>query len=190
MSGRGHGQGPRGPGRGAGRGRYTPPMAQMKNTREPAESRASNHQLRSYCENKQADRVSSADGGTQDNNLQTINLSCILDHTTYLRRWRRGAGHARRNLSWKVIMSQFLSDQKDWKTDSKAIVEKKQSVFALVYAQLSESSRDDEDWTESYQARDLLYLIQRIRATLIARQSGNPGQDRDRVRMAWATIRM
>ena len=87
-------------------------------------------------------------------------------------------------------MSQFLSDQKDWKTDSKAIVEKKQSVFSLVYAQLSESSRDDEDWTESYQARDLLYLIQRIRATLIARQSGNPGQDRDRVRMAWATIRM
>ena len=94
----------------------------------------------------------------------------------------------------KAIMSQFLSDQKDWKTDSKKIAENKQAVFALVYAQLSESSRgeiqDDEDWTESYQARDLLYLIQRIRATHIARQSGNPGQDRERVQMAWATIRM
>ena len=63
----------------------------------------------------------------------------------------------------KAIMSQFLSDQKDWKTDSKKIAENKQAVFALVYAQLSESSRGgiqvDEDWTESYQARDLPYLI-------------------------------
>ena len=79
----------------------------------------------------------------------------------------------------KAIISRFLSDQKDWKTESKKIAEQKQAVFALVYAQLSESSRgeiqDDEDWTESYQDRDLLYLIQRIRATHIARQSGNPG---------------
>jgi hypothetical protein len=94
----------------------------------------------------------------------------------------------------KAILSQYLSDQKDWKTDFKKIAEQKQAVFALVYAQLSESSRceiqDDEDWIENYQQRDLLYLIQRIRSTHIARQTGNPGQDRERVQMLWATIRM
>ena len=67
-------------------------------------------------------------------------------------------------------------------------------MFALVYAQLSESSRceiqDDDDWIEYYEARDLLYLTQRIRSTHIARQTGNPGQDRERVEMLWATIRM
>ena len=94
----------------------------------------------------------------------------------------------------KAILAQFLSDHKDWKSDARKILEHKQSVFALVYAQSSDSSRcevqDDELWVESYQDRDLLYLIQRIRATHIARQSGNPGQDRERVQMSWATIRM
>ena len=94
----------------------------------------------------------------------------------------------------KAILAQFLSDHKDWKSDARKILENKQAVFALVYAQLSDSSRceiqDDELWVESYQERDLLYLIQRIRATHIARQSGNPGQDRERVQMSWATIRM
>ena len=50
-----------------------------------------------------------------------------------------------------AILAQFLSDHKDWNTEAKKIAEHKQSVFALVYAQLSESSRaeikDDEEWT-------------------------------------------
>jgi hypothetical protein len=50
--------------------------------------------------------------------------------------------------------------------------------------------QDDADWAESFAARDLLYLIRRIRATHIARQSGNPGQDMERVRAVWATIRI
>ena len=41
----------------------------------------------------------------------------------------------------KAILAQYLSDQKDWKSDAEKIVKHKQSVFALVYAQLSESSR-------------------------------------------------
>ena len=41
----------------------------------------------------------------------------------------------------KAIVSQYLSDQKDWKSDSKKIADNKQAVFALVYAKLSESSR-------------------------------------------------
>lgn len=48
----------------------------------------------------------------------------------------------------KAILAQFLSDHKDWKSDARKILEHKQSVFALVYAQLSDSSRcevqDDE----------------------------------------------
>ena len=94
----------------------------------------------------------------------------------------------------KVILAQYLSDQKDWKSDAKKIVKHKQSVFALVYAQLSESSRaeikDDEEWTDAYNSRDLLYLIGRIRSTHIARQSGNPGQDKERVQQLWSQLRM
>ena len=94
----------------------------------------------------------------------------------------------------KVVLAEFLSDHKHWKTEAKKIVEDKQSVFALVYAQLSESSRaevkDNEEWTEAYLNRDLLYLIGRIRATHIARQSGNPGQDRERVNQSWSNLRM
>ena len=94
----------------------------------------------------------------------------------------------------KAILAQFLSDHKDWKTESKKIAEQKQSVFALVYAQLSESSRaeikDNEEWTEAYNSRDLLYLIGRIRSTHIARQSGNPGQDKERVQQLWFQLRM
>lgn len=70
----------------------------------------------------------------------------------------------------------------------------KKAIFALVYSQLSESSRsevqDHEDWADNFLARDLLYLITRIRATHISRQSGNPGQDMERVRTIWANMRM
>ena len=94
----------------------------------------------------------------------------------------------------KAILANYMSDHKDWKTNAKKILENKQTVFALVYAQLSESSRceikDDEDWEEAYNTRDLLYLIARIRATHIARQSGNPRQDRERVRQLWSTLRI
>ena len=94
----------------------------------------------------------------------------------------------------KAILANYLSDHKDWKSDAKKILENKQAVFALVYAQLSESSRgevkDDEEWAEAYITRDLLHLIVRIRATHIARQSGNPGQDRERVSQLWSTLRM
>lgn len=94
----------------------------------------------------------------------------------------------------KAILSEYQNDHKDWKVESKKIRENKMSVFALVYSQLSESScgevQDDEDWTEAYLERDLLFLIAHIRATHIARQSGNPGQDEERVQMAWSNLRM
>ena len=201
MSGRGHGRGPRGPGRGAGRGRHAPPVAQMKSTREPA-FKGHNSELPTLNF-----------GASAKENKPIEFLQLMGEHTAI--EYKPSICHAFWTIPptfgdedeepgmpeeipngnvGKAILSQFLSDQKDWKTDSKKIAEHKQAVFALVYAQLSESSRseiqDDEDWTERYQQKDLLYLIQRIRATHIARQSGNPGQDRERVQMAWATIRM
>lgn len=42
----------------------------------------------------------------------------------------------------------------------------------------------------AYLERDLVFLIQRIRAAHIARQSGTPGQDGERVAMAWSNLRM
>ena len=59
---------------------------------------------------------------------------------------------------------------------------------------MTESSRvelkEDLQWLELSNARDLLYLIRRVRATHIARQSGNPVMDKERVRMIWANMRM
>lgn len=76
----------------------------------------------------------------------------------------------------------------------KKIEEDIKAAFAMTYAQLSESSRsevqDDEEWVENFNTRNLLYLIGRIRSTHIARQSGNPAQDMERVRTAWANMRM
>ena len=94
----------------------------------------------------------------------------------------------------KALLADYTNDRKEWKAEAKKIVEHKGAVFAKTYAQLSESSRseiqDDEDWVESFAQRDLLYLIRRIRATHIARQSGNPAQDMERVRTRWATMQM
>ena len=63
-----------------------------------------------------------------------------------------------------------------------------------MYGQLSEASRcevqDHEDWRTSFESKDLLYLLTRIRATHVARQSGNPTQDKERVRNHWANIKM
>ena len=94
----------------------------------------------------------------------------------------------------KAMLADYTSDRKEWKLETKKIEEHKRSVFALVYAQMSESSRsevkDHEDWEAGFIDRDLLYLISRIRATHIARQSGNPAQDMERVRNVWATMQM
>jgi hypothetical protein len=72
--------------------------------------------------------------------------------------------------------------------------EHKMVVYSLVYKPLSESSRVELkeylQWLELSNAADLLCLIRRIRATHIARQSGNPGMDKERVRMVWANMRM
>ena len=64
----------------------------------------------------------------------------------------------------------------------------------MVWGQLSEASRceveDDEDWISHFEAKNLIYLIARIRATHIAKQSGNPAQDKERVRKIWSDISM
>jgi hypothetical protein len=92
----------------------------------------------------------------------------------------------------KIVIAEYLSDH-EWKSEMKNVEEHIKSAFGLTYGQLSESSRaevqDDEDWVEAYNNRDLLFLIGRIRATHIARQSGNPGQDRERVQQAWFQLR-
>ena len=76
----------------------------------------------------------------------------------------------------------------------KRLEEHIRAVFGLVYSQLSDSSRSEvqghEDWDANFNIRNLLYLITRIRATHVARQSGNPEQDKERVRNGWATMRM
>ena len=94
----------------------------------------------------------------------------------------------------KAMLAEYNNDHKEWKSDLKKYTEHKKVVFSLVYTQLSESSRsevqDNLQLLELSNARDLLYLIRRIRATHIARQSGNPGMDSERVRMSLANVRM
>lgn len=94
----------------------------------------------------------------------------------------------------KVILGEYTNNRKEWKLEAKKIAEHRRQVFALVYAQLSESSRsevkDHEEWEDTFLERNLLFLIERIRATRIARQSGNPAQDIERVRTNWANMRM
>jgi hypothetical protein len=94
----------------------------------------------------------------------------------------------------KAQLAEYTNDRKVWKIETKKIGEDIKSAFAMLYAQQSESSgcevQDHADWIESFNRRDLLYLIGRIRSTHIARQSGNPAQDMERVRTAWANMRM
>jgi Reverse transcriptase (RNA-dependent DNA polymerase) len=94
----------------------------------------------------------------------------------------------------KALLADYTNDRKEWKSHTKKTREQKRYCFAKVLANLSESSRcevqDDEEWEASFAQSDLLYLIRRIRATHIARQSGNPAQDMERVRTNWATMRM
>ena len=201
MSGRGHGRGQRGQGRGAGRGRQSPSSTNTRVDREP--------RLRG----SDPDLPSLNFGASGKENKPIEFLQTMGEHVAI--RYKPSICYAfwstppefgaeeeepempdnipTGNLG-KMILASSISDRKDYKTDAKKIVEEKKAVFAVVYAQLSESSRceikDDEDWEEAYNTRDLLYLIARIRATHIARQSGNPGQDRERVSQLWSTLRM
>jgi hypothetical protein len=55
--------------------------------------------------------------------------------------------------------------------------------YLRIIAEASRSEvQDHEDWPEAFINRDLLFVIERIRSTHIARQSGNPRQDMERVR--------
>ena len=201
MSGRGHGRGPRGQGRGGGRGRHSPTAGHSRSHREP-KFKGSNPELPSLNfgasgkENKPIEFLQTMGEHVAINYKASICFAFWSTPPEY------GIEEEEPEMPddipagniGKVVLAEYLSDHKNWKTEAKKIAENKQSVFALVYAQLSESSRaevkDNEDWTEAYLNRDLLYLIGRIRATHIARQSGNPGQDRERVNMLWSNLRM
>ena len=201
MSGRGHGRGPRGQAMGAGRGRQSPSVPHPKADRE---QKFRGHDLELPSPNfgapgKECKHIEF---------LQTMGEHVAINYEPSIcfAFWSTPPEYGDEdeepempddipagNLG-KAILAQYLSDQKDWKSDSKKIVKHKQSVFALVYAQLSESPRaeikDDEEWTDAYNTRDLLHLIKRIRSTHIARQSGNPGQDKERVQQLWFQLRM
>lgn len=92
------------------------------------------------------------------------------------------------------LISQYNNDMKVWTAEMKKIKEDQMIVFSIVWGQMSESSRCEldhhEDWNEKKRERDVIYLISRIRATHIARQSGNELQDQERVRAKWYTMRM
>ena len=94
----------------------------------------------------------------------------------------------------QALISEFVSDKKEHKIQTKKLAEQKQAIFAMTLGQLNESSRsevqDDEGWTVAYTDRNLIYLVTRIRATHIAIQSGNPSQDKERVRLKWLTLKM
>ena len=200
MFGRGHSRGQRGQGRGAGRGRQSPPSTNTRVDRDPR-FRGSNPDLSSFNygasgkENKPIEFLQTRGEQVAINYKPSICYAfwstppefATDDEEPELPEDISG------NLG-KAILAKYLSDHKDWKTDAKKILANKQSVFALVYAQLSESSRceikDDEDWEEAYNTRDLLYLIASLRATYITWQSGNPRQDRERVSQLWSTLRM
>ena len=200
MSGRGYARGQgRGQGRGAGRGRHTPETTKLE--RDP-KFKGSNHELPSLNY-----------GASQKENkpiefLQTMGEHVAIKYEPSICKafWSTPPEYGEEDEApvmpvdipagnaGKIILFEYQNDCKEWKSESKQIRDQKQQVFTLVYSQLSESSRcevqDDEDWTTAYQDRDLLFLIGRIRATHIARQSGNPGQDRERVSTAWANLRM
>lgn len=93
-----------------------------------------------------------------------------------------------------IEIQEYLHLKKLWITEKRDAELQRKSVFAIVWGQLSSASRceveDDDDWIEQFEAKNLLYLITRIRATHIARQSGNPAQDKERVRKVWSDLYM
>ena len=87
----------------------------------------------------------------------------------------------------------WINDQKNWSSEQLRLKNDKLTAFSTVHGQLSEASRaevqDCEDWDSHFRSRDLLYLINRIRATHIAVQSGNLQQDQERVRAKWYNMK-
>ena len=201
MSGRGHGRGPRGQAMGGGRGRQSPSTPHPKSDRDQ-KFRGQNSELPS---------LNFGASGKENKPIEFLQLmgehvAINYEPSICFAFWSTPPEYGEEdeepempddipagNLG-KAICAQYLNDQKDWKTEAKKTVKHKQSVFALVYAQLSESSRaeikDDEEWTVAYNSRDFLYLIGRIRSNHIARQSGNPGQDKERFQQLWSQLRM
>ena len=178
MSGRGHGRGPRGQGRGGGRGRHSPTAGQSRSDREP-NFKGSNPELQSLNfgasgkENKPIEFLQTMGEHVAINYKASICFAFWSTSPEYaIEEEPEMPDDIPAGNIGKVVLAEYLSDHKHWKTAEK-IAEKKQSVFALVYVQLSESSRaevkDNKESTEAYLNRDLLYLIGRIRATYIAR---------------------
>ena len=93
-----------------------------------------------------------------------------------------------------IQTQEYLHIKKLRLTTKKDTEEQRKSVFCLVYGQLSEASRceveEHPEWKSKLETKDLIHFIQRICSTRIARQSGNPAQDMERVRSVWAHLRM
>ena len=165
MSGRGHGRGPRGQGRGFGRGRSnqeTPPREKefkFKGSNQDLPTLNFGAPLR---ENKPIEF------------LQTMGEYVAIKYKPSICRafWSTPPEYGDEDEEpvmptdipagnhGKAILCEYQNDHKEWKTDMKKIREDKMSVFALVYSQLSESSRgevqDHEDWPTAYIERDVL----------------------------------
>ena len=93
-----------------------------------------------------------------------------------------------------IEVQEYLHLKKLWISEKRVAELQRHSTFSLVWSRLSESSRserkEDEDWVLKFNSKDLLYLISRIRSTHIAQQSGNPAQDKERIRRVWADMHM
>jgi hypothetical protein len=200
MSGRGHGRGPRGQGRGEGRGRHTPPANHARHDREP-KFKGVNPDLptlnfgASAKENKPIEFLQLMGEYMSIHSKPSICFAFWSSPPDFGPEEDEPVipNEIPAGNPGKIVIAEYLSDHKEWKSEMKKVEEHIKSAFGLTYEQLSESSRaevqDDEDWVEGYNNRDLLFLIGRIRATHIARQSGNPGQDRERVQQAWFQLR-
>jgi hypothetical protein len=94
----------------------------------------------------------------------------------------------------KALISRYNNDIKVWTAEVKKIKEDTMVVYSVVLGQMSEASRVEceqgIDLKKKENAKDLVYLINRIRATHIAVQSGNVLQDQERVRSKWYAMQM
>jgi hypothetical protein len=201
MSGRGQDNDPRGRRRRAGRGRGSPPPAREAPEKE-AKFKGSDPTL----------PILNYGAGPKENRpiefLQLFGEYCAINYNEYIALAFRTSPPAfgdketeptmpdpiPNTNAGKALLADYTNDRNEWKADAKKTRDQKRYCFAIVLANLSESSRceiqDDEDWEESFAQSDLLYFIRRIRAIHIARQSVNPAQDMERVRTTWATMRM
>ena len=93
-----------------------------------------------------------------------------------------------------IVVQEYLHLKKFWITEKRTAELQRLSTFSLLWSRLSESSRSEltehEHWEEKFKAKDLLYLISRIRSTHISQTSGNPAQDKERTRRIWADMFM